>query len=59
MPEEADQYLGEELLLPRRDDMARGQVAAQKCNAEDSVMGKVHANSVLDTPWWQNLKIDH
>ena len=43
MPEVGDQYIGAEILLPRRNKMARGH------NTGGNVMGRVHANPIIDT----------
>ena len=40
MPEVGDHYIGAEILLPRRDEMARGQVVAQCHNTSGNMMGE-------------------
>ena len=52
MPEAADQYIGGEILLARGDQMARS-IAAQNCNANKNIMGRAHANPVLNTRMYQ------
>ena len=49
MPEEEDQYLGANVLLPREDQWSRGHVVAWSCAANGNVMGRAHANPILDT----------
>ena len=48
MPEVGDHYIGAEILLLREDQMARGHVVARSQHANGSVMGRSHANPVLD-----------
>ena len=38
MPEVGDNYIGAEILLPRGDEMERGYVVAQSCNANENAM---------------------
>ena len=53
MTEVADQYIKAELLLPRGDELARGHVVAQSCNASGNFMGRDNAYSILDTKIYQ------
>ena len=34
-------------MLPRGDEMARGDVMAQSCNASGNIMGRAHANPIM------------
>ena len=53
MPEVGDHYIGVNILLPRGDLKARCYVVAQSHDANGNVMGKVHANTILDTKTYQ------
>ena len=48
-PEWGDQYVNEEILLPRGDRMARGQVVCLKQDANDNPIGRFNQNPILDT----------
>ena len=45
----ADMYVGAVILFPRGDQMARGHVVEQWCDANGNVLGRAHANSILYT----------
>ena len=49
MPELGDYYIGAEILLLSRDQMARGNVVARSQNTNDNVMHTFHANPILGT----------
>ena len=53
MPEARDYYRGAEILLPRGDQMARGNVVARSKDANGNVMGRSHTNPILDTRTYQ------
>ena len=53
MPELGDHYIGVEILLSRGDKRARGHVVVQSCNASGNMMGRAHANSIMDTSVYQ------
>ena len=40
-------------MLPRGDEMARGDVMALSCNASGNIMGRAHANPIMDTRLYQ------
>ena len=44
MPEVGDHYIGAETLLPRGDQVARGNVVARSCDTKRNVMGRSHKN---------------
>ena len=44
-----DQYVNAEILLPRGDTMARGQVVHQKHDADGNPIGRSNQNLILDT----------
>ena len=53
MPEVAYQYIGADILLPRGIHMARSHVVAWSHDANGNVMGRSHANLLLDTSLYQ------
>ena len=53
MPEVGNHHVGAELLLPRGDEIARGHVVAWSHNASGHVMGRAHANPMMDTIMYQ------
>ena len=53
MPEVKDHYIGTEILLPRGDDMTRGNVGAYSHDANGNVMGRAHTYPILDTRMYQ------
>ena len=53
MPEVGNHYVGAELLLPRGDEIARGHVVTWSDNASGHVMGRAHANPMMDTIMYQ------
>ena len=53
MPEVGNQYIGAEIMLPRKDKMARGHVVVHSCNTSGNVMGRAHANPIMDTRLYQ------
>ena len=53
MPEIADQYIGEEILLQRGDQRVRGYVVIYKCGAEENIMRRAHAYTILDNRVYQ------
>ena len=48
-PEWGDQYVNAEILLPRWDKMARGQVICWKHDADGNIIGRSNQNPILDT----------
>ena len=48
-PEWGDQYVNAEILLPRGDKMARGQVICQKCNTDGNLIDRSNKNPILNT----------
>ena len=48
-PEVDDHYIGAEILLPRWDQVARGNVVARSKDTNGNVMGRSHTNPMLDT----------
>ena len=44
-----DHYIGDEILLPRGGQIARGHVVECCHVANGNVMGRAHANPILDT----------
>ena len=54
MPEVGYHYTGAEKLLPRGNQMARGHAMAWRNDAHGIVMGKAHANLILDTRIYQD-----
>ena len=53
MPEVGDHYAREEILLPRADQMARDLIEVHIYDAKGEVMGRAHANPILDTKMYQ------
>ena len=53
MPEVGDHYIGRKIPLPRVDEMARGCVVAQSCNACGNVTGRAHTRTIFDTRKYQ------
>ena len=53
MPEVDEQQIGAEILLARGDQMTRGHVVTQSCNAHGNIMGRAHENPVMDTRLYQ------
>ena len=51
MPEVNDQNVRGEILVPR--GMARGHVVARSKDTKGNVMGRSHANSILDTRMYE------
>jgi hypothetical protein len=49
MPEIGDKYLSAEIMLPRGGTMAKGCVAARKCDMDGNPLGLAIANPILDT----------
>ena len=43
------QYVNAEILLPRGDKMARGQLVCQKHDADGNLIGRSYQNPILDT----------
>ena len=52
MPKVADQFIGAEM-LPRGNQMTRGHVVAQSCDANRNVFSRANANPILDTRLYQ------
>ena len=48
IPDVADQYIGAKILSPRGDQMARCHVLAQSYSTNRNVVGRAHANPILD-----------
>ena len=44
MIEVEDQYTGEDIMLPRGNEVASGQVMAQKCGINENEMSRAHTN---------------
>ena len=53
MPEVGDLYIGAEILLPRRNQMARGHAVARSQDTNGNVMGRSHTNPILDMRTYQ------
>ena len=53
MPEVGDHYIRAEILLPRGDQMVRGNVAGRSIDVNGNVMASSHTNSVLDMMLYQ------
>ena len=53
MPEVGDHYIGAEILLPRGNEMARGNVLAQSHDSNRNIMGRAHMNPILNTRMYQ------
>ena len=53
MSKVGDHNIGAEILLLRKDEMARGQVVAQSHDASGTFMGRAHTNPILDTGMYQ------
>ena len=53
MPEVEDHYTGAEIMLPRGDKIARGQVMAQSHDVDRNSMGRANTNPTLDTRMYQ------
>ena len=53
MPEVGDYYIGAEILLPRGNQIAQGQVVARSHDANENVMSRFHTNPILDTRTYQ------
>ena len=53
MLEVGDHYIVADMLLSREDQMARGHVVAQSCDANGNIMGRAHTNPILDTILYQ------
>ena len=49
----AEQYIRAEVLLPRRDLMARGHVVVWSHDANGNVLGRANASPILDTKMYQ------
>ena len=52
-PETGDHYIGAEILLPRGNKMARGCVVAHSHDANGNMVGRAHANSILNARMYQ------
>ena len=52
-PEVVDHNIGTEILLLRKDEMARGHVVAGSHDAKGNVMCRTHTNTILDTRIYQ------
>ena len=48
-----DHYIGEKILLPRGDEIARDPVVGRKKDANGSIMGRAHTNPILDSRIYQ------
>ena len=48
-----NQYVNKEILLPRGDKMARGQVICKKCDANGNPIGRSNQNPILDTQLYE------
>ena len=53
MQEVGDHYRGADILLPRCSQMTRGHVVAWSHDANGHVIGRAHANPILDTRMYQ------
>ena len=53
MPEVDDHYVGAEILLSRRDMMAKGHVVAQSCDVSGKNMERAQTNPLLDFRMYQ------
>ena len=52
-PEEGDQYINAEVLLPRGDSHVTGRVIGRKREADGTLRGTLNANPILDTRTYQ------
>ena len=48
MQEVDDHYIGAEILLPKGDEMAWGNLVGWSCHARRNVMGRAHVNPMID-----------
>ena len=53
MPEMGGQYIGDEILLHRGDEMAIGLVVVQSHKTYGNIMDRAHANPIMDTRLYQ------
>ena len=53
MKEVEDHYIRAEILLPGGNEMARGHVVSQSCDANGNMMGRAHMNPILVTKTYQ------
>ena len=53
MPEVDDQYVGNNILLPRADQVVSGHVVGRRKDANGNVMGRSHTYQILDTRMYQ------
>ena len=53
LSEVGDHCIVANILLPRRDEMARGHVVAPSCDASGNVLGRAHTNQILNTRMYQ------
>ena len=49
MLEVVDHHIVAEILLPRRNEVSRGNVVACSCDTNENVMGRSYINPNLDT----------
>ena len=52
-PEQGDQYVNAEILLLREEEMARGGITCQKCDAYCFSVGRSNKNPILDPPFYE------
>ena len=48
-PEDSDNYVNANVMLPLGDSLSRGRVVEQNCDAEGNVMGRANDNPIRDT----------
>ena len=48
-----DQYIGAEILVPRGDQMARGNIVARSRDPNGNLMGRSHTNPIMDARMYQ------
>ena len=53
MPEVGDYFIGTETIIPKGYQMERGHLVVSSHDANGNVMGRSHANPVLDTRTYQ------
>ena len=53
MPEVCDCYKGAEIMMPRGDQMATGNVVVRSQDINGNITGRSHTNLILDTRMYQ------
>ena len=57
MPEVGDCYKGAEILLPRGDEIARGNTVAQSHDSNGNFIGGAHTNLILSSRIYQPMSL--